>query len=390
MGAPRRGAPRPALRGVPGPNGSGSAREGGAMVGAASGLGGSIPSFPGTSSAVTRAWTGRAPATAEERSAGVAAPTGPVPGPAPGDRSAGALPPAGEPAGQDNNQHPLPRFGPGRWPGILGPRPGQERPARPAQPIADEEPSQEHEDTGPAAGPTGVSQTNEPGQPDESDEPEDPGAAARPRGMDGEPLSDAEMRQVQHLRARDAEVRRHERAHIAAAAGHARGGPHYDLAQGPDGRMYAVGGDVSIDSSTERTPEQTIRKMRVVRRAALAPAKPSTQDRRVAAAASRKELRAQQELRAEHMEEAREEREAGPWTAVALGVAEGPAAWAAPASAANRGRGHELGLSLQRRQAAAAAYTSGPTIPPPPAAGVTAAGGPAIEGLIGNALNLLA
>jgi hypothetical protein len=40
--------------------------------------------------------------------------------------------------------------------------------------------------------------------------------------------------------------------------------PTYTFQQGPDGKRYAVGGEVQIDTSTERTPEATIRKMRVV------------------------------------------------------------------------------------------------------------------------------
>lgn len=98
------------------------------------------------------------------------------------------------------------------------------------------------------------------------------------------------------LKQRDAEVRRHEQAHVAAGGQYVTGGPTYSYATGPDGRRYATGGEVSIDVSPARDPEATIRKMQVVRRAALAPAEPSGQDRQVAAQASQNEIRARQEL----------------------------------------------------------------------------------------------
>ena len=99
-------------------------------------------------------------------------------------------------------------------------------------------------------------------------------------------LTAGEELQVQKLEARDREVRAHEQAHIAASGGYARGGPRYTYQTGPDGRRYAVGGEVSIDTSEARTPQETIAKMRIVQRAALAPAEPSAADRAIAQAAS--------------------------------------------------------------------------------------------------------
>ena len=72
--------------------------------------------------------------------------------------------------------------------------------------------------------------------------------------------------------------------------------PHYVYQRGPDGSLYAVGGDVRLDTSEANTPEKTIAKMARVRAAALAPANPSSQDRRVAAKASAKMARARMEL----------------------------------------------------------------------------------------------
>lgn len=110
-------------------------------------------------------------------------------------------------------------------------------------------------------------------------------------------LTPEEKQQVRELKKRDAEVRRHEQAHKAAAGRHAVGGAQYQYVIGPDGRRYAVSGEVKIDTSeVPNDPEATIRKARTIRRAALAPMDPSPQDRRLAAEASRMEARARQEL----------------------------------------------------------------------------------------------
>ncbi len=99
-------------------------------------------------------------------------------------------------------------------------------------------------------------------------------------------LSPEEMAVLMELKETDAHVRRHEMAHIAAGGQYVRAGAQYRYETGPDGKRYAVAGEVSIDTSPEPDPEATIQKMEVVRRAALAPADPSPQDRRVAAKAS--------------------------------------------------------------------------------------------------------
>lgn len=99
--------------------------------------------------------------------------------------------------------------------------------------------------------------------------------------------------QLRELKRRDAEVRAHERAHMAAGGQYVSGGPSYEYQQGPDGRQYAIGGHVSIDaSSIPDDPEADLAKARQVRRAALAPGEPSAQDRAVAARAAAQESRA--------------------------------------------------------------------------------------------------
>lgn len=119
---------------------------------------------------------------------------------------------------------------------------------------------------------------------------------------DGDGLDEAEEKQVQELKERDREVRAHEQAHARVGGAYA-GAPSYTFQQGPDGKRYAVGGEVQIDTAKERTPEATIRKMQIVIRAATAPAEPSSQDLKVAQQARSQLSEAQAELRTQQAEE---------------------------------------------------------------------------------------
>ena len=122
--------------------------------------------------------------------------------------------------------------------------------------------------------------------------------------LQGKQLTDEEKAEVRKLKQRDREVRQHEQAHVAAGGSHVTGGPTYTYEKGPDGKSYAVGGEVQIDTSAvDGDPQATIRKMQQVRRAALAPAQPSSQDRKVAAQASAAEQKARSELREQQNEE---------------------------------------------------------------------------------------
>jgi hypothetical protein len=116
-----------------------------------------------------------------------------------------------------------------------------------------------------------------------------------------DPLKDptsSEYRELRSMKQRDREVRQHEQAHVAAGGAHVLGGARFGYETGPDGRRYAVSGEVSIDSApVPGDPEATIRKMQVVRSAALAPAEPSAQDRAVAVEAARTETEARAQQR---------------------------------------------------------------------------------------------
>ena len=122
-------------------------------------------------------------------------------------------------------------------------------------------------------------------------------------------LTEEEHQKVEELKRRDAEVRAHEQAHAAVGGAHA-GAPRFRFVRGPDGKFYAVAGEVTIDTSAvPGNPRATIRKMQQVKRAALAPQEPSAQDRRVAAEAESKILQARQQIREEENEKVRKAQE---------------------------------------------------------------------------------
>lgn len=145
-------------------------------------------------------------------------------------------------------------------------------------------------------------------------------ADADKKTADGEPakkndenrleLSEEEYQQVQQLIQRDREVKTHEQAH-ASVGGSLAGSPSYEYEQGPDGRRYAVAGEVPIAVGTvEGDPKATIDNARQVQRAALAPAEPSNQDRSVAAQASQIEQKAMIELTELSQQKQEQEQEA--------------------------------------------------------------------------------
>lgn len=115
-------------------------------------------------------------------------------------------------------------------------------------------------------------------------------------------LSVEEEQLVKDLSARDTEVRAHEAAHQAAGGG-MTGSASMTYQQGPDGKMYAIGGEVSISMKSGSTPEETIANARQIQAAAMAPAEPSSQDFAVASSARVMEIKAQQQLAREQQEE---------------------------------------------------------------------------------------
>ena len=128
-----------------------------------------------------------------------------------------------------------------------------------------------------------------------------PGGNATPGG--GE-LTEQEQAQVEELERGDERIRQHEAAHLAAGGAYVRGGARFEYKAGPDGKLYAVAGEVQIDTTPiPNDPQATIRKMETVRAAALAPSDPSPEDRAVAARASALIREARAELAQQRSEE---------------------------------------------------------------------------------------
>lgn len=97
-----------------------------------------------------------------------------------------------------------------------------------------------------------------------------PGAV---KGNFNKELTEEERKVVEELRAHDQEVLAHENAHKAAGGVYATGIPTYTYQSSPDGKRYAIGGEVQIVTSEfPNGPEATIRKAQIIRRAALASA----------------------------------------------------------------------------------------------------------------------
>ena len=111
----------------------------------------------------------------------------------------------------------------------------------------------------------------------------------------GAVLTPEQKEVVSKLASRDVAVRAHEAAH-QAVAGALGGAASFSYETGPDGRRYAVGGEVPVTLRPGRTPQETIANAQTVRSAALAPADPSSEDLAVAAQASQVEAQAQQEI----------------------------------------------------------------------------------------------
>ncbi|MDR3628900.1 MAG: putative metalloprotease CJM1_0395 family protein [Desulfocapsaceae bacterium] len=157
---------------------------------------------------------------------------------------------------------------------------------------------------------------------------------AHPPATGTESLDAHDQEVIQQLRNRDAHVRAHEAAHMAVAGQYAAGPASFTYETGPDGVKYAIGGEVPIDTSAERTPEATIRKMEVVQRTALAPADPSSADRQIAAEASAKQLQAEQELQAEQQEKTKPQASSSPRTTSGSSPGQASQAYQAVASLA--------------------------------------------------------
>lgn len=96
-----------------------------------------------------------------------------------------------------------------------------------------------------------------------------------------------EQRELRELRETDRQVRRQQRIHATMAGSTAPTGAEYEFSVGPDGRRYAVSGDVRIQLSSGDNPEESIRLAKEAYRAATVPRTPDARDRSIAAEAAR-------------------------------------------------------------------------------------------------------
>ena len=106
--------------------------------------------------------------------------------------------------------------------------------------------------------------------------------------------------EILKLKQIDAHVKAHEAAH-KAVGGDLAGNASYTYKIGPDGKRYAVSGEVPISIKKGNTPQETIINMQRVKAAALAPSDPSAQDLKVAATAEMIENEARMKLHQKHL-----------------------------------------------------------------------------------------
>jgi len=112
------------------------------------------------------------------------------------------------------------------------------------------------------------------------------------KNIQNDPKIQQEISKLQQI---DAHVKNHELAH-QAAGGELAGSASYTYKVGPDGKKYAVSGEVPIRIEKGNNPKETIENMEKVKAAALAPADPSPQDLKIASTAEMIEVKAMLEI----------------------------------------------------------------------------------------------
>jgi len=87
-------------------------------------------------------------------------------------------------------------------------------------------------------------------------------------------------RVLEKFKNKDSEVRTHEQIH--ASIGHTTSPISYAYQQGPDGKMYAVGGSVRFDTSMPDDPKAAAFKLDMLQKAASGPVQTSSADNTIA------------------------------------------------------------------------------------------------------------
>jgi hypothetical protein len=108
-------------------------------------------------------------------------------------------------------------------------------------------------------------------------------------------LSDAQKKALEKFEQRDAEVKAHELAHQTNSGGLA-GAASYTYQQGPDGKMYAIGGSVPITFKSGSTPQESIKNAKAIASATTSPDAPSSRDFSLLSSAKMMQLKAEQQL----------------------------------------------------------------------------------------------
>lgn len=116
-----------------------------------------------------------------------------------------------------------------------------------------------------------------------------------------ESLSTDQLKSVKKKREFDKALTKHEEDHHTVAADLARSGPLYETEVGEDGQEYRKSGKVMIDTGVTEDDEKTVKKMKQVRAAALAPdgnqlAPLSDADKNIAQEATEKQRAAQSRM----------------------------------------------------------------------------------------------
>ena len=119
-------------------------------------------------------------------------------------------------------------------------------------------------------------------------------------------LTPEARKQVEELKQIERKVEAHEQAH-KSVGGQFAGSMSYSYTQGPDGRRYKTGGEVSISIPSDDDPQKLIAQLMQVKRAALAPADPSPQDIKVAGIVDGKLQVARAKLRESYNQEKTQE-----------------------------------------------------------------------------------
>lgn len=101
----------------------------------------------------------------------------------------------------------------------------------------------------------------------------------------------------------DQKVRAHEQAHISAGRSLNVTPATFDYEKGPDGKNYAVAGEVQIGFTPTDDYSDNLAKAQTLRNAALAPAEPSSQDMKVAQDAQRMITEYSQKVNKQKMED---------------------------------------------------------------------------------------